>query len=222
MIDHFSPNDSICNKCKLPFYKKNKCAGKDKQKQPDHVQTQSPTLTINVQTSGKCHSKGVVCNKQERFMSVVSEKARIDFFKRTGVLLQKKARTCQTHLTNGLLKMAVTDATALKAKVSTSMRMSGREVSEILRNLTQSNEKSKLVFDHPGNLSSDDYLNLTGLTESQFDDMVGHAETEDIRNTRVRSLRTCIAILMVKLRTGLGNTVLGSLFSMNRFQVYIF
>ena len=85
-------------------------------------------------------------------MSVVSRRARVDFFKRTGVLLQTKARTCQKHLTDGLFEKVVTDATDLKSKVSTSMRMSGREVSEMLMNLFQSNEKANLVFDHPGNL----------------------------------------------------------------------
>ncbi|XP_052217262.1 uncharacterized protein LOC127835059 [Dreissena polymorpha] len=64
-----------------------------------------------------------------------------------------------------------------------------------------------------------DYWNLTGLTKDQFSTLIG--DVDDIRTTKTRSIRTCIAVLLVKLRTSLGNALLSTLFNMTIAQSWI-
>ena len=66
-------------------------------------------------------------------------------------------------------------------------------------------------------LSDTDYLSLTGLTRDQFDDVMTYVK--NIRPTKTRSIRTCVAILLTKLRSGMDNEMLGTVFNMKKFQV---
>jgi hypothetical protein len=58
---------------------------------------------------------------------------------------------------------------------------------------------------------------ISGLTKDQFSSLIG--DVDDIRTTKTRSIRTCIAVLLVKLRTSLGNALLSTLFNMTIAQV---
>lgn len=75
----------------------------------------------------------------------------------------------------------------------------------------------KLNFDVQMSMSDDDFVNLTGLTKQQFDVVATHVT--DLRNSEVRSIRTCLTILLFKLRTGLSNTILGILFSLKSYNI---
>ena len=72
-------------------------------------------------------------------------------------------------------------------------------------------------FDNGDSLTTEDYYNLTGLTKEQFEDLSCHVTS--IRHSAVRSVKTCLAILMTKLRTGLPNHILGTIFSLKKCQI---
>ncbi|CAC5386297.1 unnamed protein product [Mytilus coruscus] len=63
----------------------------------------------------------------------------------------------------------------------------------------------------------EDYQRLTGLTRNQFE-AVANTVT-DLRKSEIRSVKTCLAILLVKLRTGLSNSILAILFSLEIHQI---
>lgn len=67
-------------------------------------------------------------------------------------------------------------------------------------------------------LGDEDYKNLTGLTRSQFDDLM--TNVDDIKHSKFSSIRSCIAILLVKLKCALDNKVLATLFTMKKWQVH--
>jgi hypothetical protein len=62
-------------------------------------------------------------------------------------------------------------------------------------------------------LSDTDYLNLTGIDRDSFDDLCGHVK--EVRETKVRSIRTCIGILLTKLKSGMSNALLSTMFNMS-------
>lgn len=64
---------------------------------------------------------------------------------------------------------------------------------------------SHLNFDNPAVLTSEDYFTLTGLNKEQFKDLA--SSLRSLHNSKVRSIRTCIASCLMKLRTGLSNKV---------------
>ena len=58
-----------------------------------------------------------------------------------------------------------------------------------------------------------DYLNLTEIDRDSFGDFCGHVK--EVRETKVRSIRTCIGILLTKLRSGMSNALLSTMFNMS-------
>ena len=78
-------------------------------------------------------------------------------------------------------------------------------------------DSSHLNFDMPYMMSDDDYLSLTGLSKESFADLCGLCTS--LRNTTVRTSRTCLAILLVKLRLGLSNKILSILFGLKQAQI---
>ena len=74
-------------------------------------------------------------------------------------------------------------------------------------------QKRSLNFDIPGAMSDSDYLRLTGISASNFEDLFEHVKMV-LRSTVNRSSRTCLGIMLMKLRTGLSHSILSTLFQM--------
>ena len=55
------------------------------------------------------------------------------------------------------------------------------------------------------------YLILTGIDRDSFDDLCGHVK--EVRETKVRPIRPCIGILLTKLRSGMSNVLLSTMFN---------
>ena len=62
---------------------------------------------------------------------------------------------------------------------------------------------------------------LSGITKGQFGDLVTHID-DGLRSSKARSVRTVLGIFLLKLRTALGNSIIGTLFQMTKFQVCTF
>lgn len=63
-------------------------------------------------------------------------------------------------------------------------------------------------------MTDEDYLRLTGITKAQFSEV--HDSLSSLRSTSVRSSRTALALLLVKLRTGLSLSVLSTIFGIKK------
>uniref|UniRef100_A0A8W8MR48 Uncharacterized protein n=1 Tax=Magallana gigas TaxID=29159 RepID=A0A8W8MR48_MAGGI len=77
-------------------------------------------------------------------------------------------------------------------------------------------QQSRLDFDDESCMDDDEYRVLTGFSRREFHDIV--SSVTSINSTRNRSKRTCIAILLMKLRSALSNKMLAVLFHMTKFQ----
>ena len=78
-------------------------------------------------------------------------------------------------------------------------------------------ESEKYIhFDRPSSLTGTVYYNLTGLRKQHFNKLVSFIPNSNvIRQSAKRSVRMAIGLLLCKLRLGLSNNVLSSLFEMN-------
>jgi hypothetical protein len=80
--------------------------------------------------------------------------------------------------------------------------------------------EKRLHFDQPSLLTDTDYYNLTGLTIQQFNKLISFISNSNIiHQSAKRSVRTTIGLLLCKLRLGLSNRVLSSLFQVNKMTV---
>ncbi|CAG2205757.1 unnamed protein product [Mytilus edulis] len=71
-------------------------------------------------------------------------------------------------------------------------------------------KKKRLDFDDPNSLTDEDIVSLTGITKEQFEFLV--SSVSKLKKSANRSPRTAIAILLVKLKTGLSHRYLATLF----------
>ena len=78
------------------------------------------------------------------------------------------------------------------------------------------NKPKSIDFDSPHGLSETNYVHLTGLTKQKFDNLVTYLPS--LRNTSVRSARTCLGLLLTKLRTGMSLKVMSSMFQRPNVQ----
>ncbi|CAG2227925.1 unnamed protein product [Mytilus edulis] len=76
---------------------------------------------------------------------------------------------------------------------------------------------SRLNFDIPALMTEENYNDLTGLSKEQFCDLLGYMST--VRSSGVRSVRTCLGVFLTKLRVGLSNKILGTVFGLKTSQV---
>lgn len=93
------------------------------------------------------------------------------------------------------------------------------ELLEQLREEANMKRKTRLDFDDQESMTDDDYVTLTGLRKRDFDDILTYVSSADVRPSRSRSIKTCIAVLLTKLRTSLDNKLLAVLFNMSKPQV---
>ena len=129
-------------------------------------------------------------------------------------MISEGTRCCPKHTVNRQLSMEAIDQIA-PSSIQYKMLSSIDLQLLISRWQMQFERKKRFDFDNPQFLSNDDYNILTGLSMSQFDDLISQISTSDIRNSSYRSIRTAIAILLCKLRLGLSNRMLTILFELS-------
>lgn len=68
-------------------------------------------------------------------------------------------------------------------------------------------------------MTGDDYVTLTGLRKCYFDDILTYVSSADVWASRSRSIKSCISVLLTKLRTSLDNKPFAVMFNMSTPQV---
>lgn len=63
-----------------------------------------------------------------------------------------------------------------------------KELLEQLREETNIKRKTRLDFDDPESMTDDEYVTLTGLGKSDFDDILPYVSSADVRPSRSRSI----------------------------------
>ena len=222
------PSGIICNSCRVSFYKKKRtlCDMVDdetQKKDPEEgTETQSEDNTpstsgtfqspkrikLAVPRTSLSHNKCQFCSSTQDLV-VISSDIRTNVFVDVGILIPAGARSCRRHLRKSTVDPKVLDKLDPVSDFSSFNRTDLTTMLTDMRSRCQTNS-SGVDFEDPSALSDDDYYNLTGITKDQFSSLA--ASLTSLRNTCNRSVRTCLALLLVKLRTGNSLNVLSSMF----------
>ena len=84
--------------------------------------------------------------------------------------------------------------------------------------IARRNSSMGIDFDNRDALSEADFTNLTGLGKQNFNDLHHHI-SDTIRNTPTRSTRVSLGIFLLKLKSGMSNKLLLSLFKINKWSL---
>lgn len=214
--------DAVCNKCRQLYYSSNQ-TGKQVTNESSETERVSvvPSIVLPIPSAGYRHDACVICSKKPRKLVKVNEQSRQEYFISTGVFLSNGARCCPCHITGGYFS-AEAKENGILSGTRNQTTFSNEDILKLLENLrclVKSRNERHLDFDADFSLTDEDYKNLTGLTRTQFDDLMTHVK--DIKHSKSRSIRSCVAILLVKLKCALDNKILATLFNMKKWQVKI-
>ena len=145
--------------------------------------------------------------------STISSEDRDLIFFSKNVFVPEGARCCAKHVNNHRLTLAAIDS--IKPSSIQYKRLDSADVQLLISKTKLFFQMHKrLDFDNILSLSDDDCKIFTSLSKDEFDDLVSQVSRIDIRDSTNRSIRTAIGILLCKLRLGLSNRVLASLFQL--------
>ena len=175
-------------------------------------------INLHVQSATSSHKYCVICkehlNKAKK-SCIIPLNARTQSFIEKGIFIDSQARCCVNHLTNNIFSDKALEL--LKSKYSKTL-FNRTDIVTLLENVRKTfSLSSNDNFENLQLLSDSVCYSLTGLSKEHFEDVVSHLSS--LRNSSVRTIRTCVAILLTKLRTGLPNHLLGVIFSLTKDQI---
>ena len=124
------------------------------------------------------------------------------------------ARCCSDHLIDHQLTREAFDQ--IKPFSIRYLELNSSDV-QLLLNKAQElcqNGTHRYNFNNLRDLSDDEYRLLTSLSRNDFNDLVQMVASSGIRNSCNRSIRTAVGIFLCKLRLGLSNRLLASMFQL--------
>lgn len=225
-------NDTICNRCRQQYYYQERscqqvsaCEPETNSdddyspppKRPSNVQS-PPSVSLPIPSTAKSHSYCFICHKPKTKLVVVSSNIRFYIFLHKGVIIPAGSRCCPDHIVDSKLKSE--DMTMIECKSDKTL-LNRSTVFELLQNLRTfaiQAEKSRIDFDTQETLSLADFINLTGVTKENFNDMHSYIK-EEVRNTPARSTRTSLGIYLFKMKSGISNKVLSTVFNISKSSI---
>jgi len=217
-LRHFSVEATdgiLCNKCR------HKCRSvhlDNSPKVPDGEIDTTEYITLDIPRAGASHSYCFICRKPGNKMVTVKSRARYQLFVHCGILLSKSARCCPGHICykeNIFTQESIRRITLSGVKTSSTSQYTQEEILDIikhLRVLARDNQQQRVVFNHT--FDDDDYKTLTGLKKSDFEELFS-VVSEKINN----NARNMLGVFLTKMRSGLSNRTLGTIFHMKKSHV---
>ncbi|CAC5412518.1 unnamed protein product [Mytilus coruscus] len=155
----------------------------------------SLSISLPISSTLKGHAQCCLCKQRGPKLMVVPQEARFNTFLEKNIIIPAGSRCCPCHLcTEGFTKEANEDITSVYT-VSDFNRSGILELIDTIREHALKNKNARIDFDK-SSLNDTDFRNLTGLKITDFEDLCSHIPNSAIRDTRVRSMRTCIGIFL--------------------------
>ncbi|XP_033725099.1 uncharacterized protein LOC117315068 [Pecten maximus] len=223
------PDDVTCHKCHLKFYRVVKPVNireNNSEIDPDFIPVpkksklsyKSPkNITLPIISTGNSHSSCCVCKRRDTKLTVITAEARYRLFIEKGHLLKCGSRCCVNHLCDKYFTRECIENIEDHTKHNEQSQFNRTDIINLIssiREIAIRHEKTRIDFDNVNALTESDYVNLTGLSKTDFEYLCEHVTT--IRSTKNRTSRTCLALLLVKLRSGMSNTLLSTLFNIGK------
>ena len=224
----------LCNKCRMLYYKHKKKSQSTSQmsneeeennpintyqakRNPDDAHESCADsvsihkkVKLSIPRTSSSHSKCLICDKRDTLVRITKD-IRINTFVDQGIFIPVGARCCKRHIKEQ--NILLDDRSKMKI-TSNETELDPKEIKDLLSDVRAEacKKKAGLDFDDPTSLNDDDYYNLTGITKEQFGDLSDYLC--NVKYSQSRSPRTCLALLLCKLRCGMSHKVLQTLFQM--------
>ena len=156
-----------------------------------------------------------VCRKvfQHNSTAISSEDRYFVFFTRN-IWIPEGARCCSEHpIDHRLISRAVDEIKPASIRIQ-SLTSSDLQVLLTQSQMLNQNLRHRFDFDNPRGLSDDEYQLLTSLSRENFNDLIQIVSSSGIRNSSNRSIRSAVGLFLCKLRLGLSNRLLASMFQL--------
>lgn len=188
----------ICNKCRHKCssfkYKSSEVPlpsssiqSPDRKKRASNVQS-PPSVSLPIQSTAKSHAYCVLCRKPGPRLIVVPSEGRFKVYLCHNLFIPSGSRCCPSHFTNNLLDLTSLEMDTCTKGHSFVNRATIIELLEQLREVANMKRKTPLDFDDPESMTDDEYVTLTGLRKSDFDDILPYVSSADVRPSRSRSI----------------------------------
>ena len=176
---------------------------------PPQPGTEEEYITLPILSLPKSHSRCSICPAKNKKLRTIPADARTQILIDNNIIVPVGARCCPSHIHDGKLRysITITDEMLRRAKPS---QLSASTINNIIQSLRAVCNARRGVVDFDGEMSDADCYNLTGIFNHQLDDLV--SQCSSLRDSNVRSCREAVGIYLTKMRTGLSNTLLATLF----------
>ncbi|CAC5411188.1 unnamed protein product [Mytilus coruscus] len=125
-----------------------------------------------------------------------------------------RARCCPGHISDENFSEQAIECLSDLRKSTDFNRSDILDLLQKIIMLLLKNDDKRLNFDKDSSLSDAEYISLTGIDIASFNDLATHLVS--IRDTKVRSSRTCLGIFLTKMRSGMSNKLLATIFNVGK------
>ncbi|CAF2578622.1 unnamed protein product [Rotaria sp. Silwood2] len=176
----------------------------------DSIHKNTVTLPLNVTISS--HQQCSVCREAlKSTYCTISEKDRDLLFIKNNIFIPKGSRCCRDHIVNERLCTG-----ALNEIRPFKVTRTAFAATDVITGFTKFRDHYSSArycdFEPPFTMSDIDCYNLTGISKSNFDDLSGLLANSDMKNSSNRSIRNATGLFLTKIRLGLSNKVLTTIF----------
>ena len=193
---------------------------------PIQVQASTiPSIVLPFYRLTKSNNRCAVCgdyfsNSDSSVLQIEGD-IRVRAFIEHSILIMASSRCCNKHVSNGYFTTTTLQVIERKEKTCEAsleelMDMFSAiksEYSPKISVIEGASDVAPLDFDSPTPLASENYYVLTGPVRKDFDNLCSCLPPVSLRYTQNRTARTAVACLLMKLRLGISNQVLATLFS---------
>ena len=223
----------ICSKCRSAYYRESngKSCSTPRKGLPKSPATRfssetsenrnclasPPSVSLALKSTVKTHAYCVVCKKPGPKLVVVSPECRTAVFVEHNVLIPSGNRCCPAHIKDGRFKSeAICQLPTTEHTLVNRTAIIG--LLQQMRALCLRNEKSHLDFDDSHSLTDTDYKSLLGLNKDNFQTVCDSVK-DHVKETPSRSLQKSVAMFLCKLKTGLSNQILSTIFHTSKSSI---
>ncbi|XP_062596569.1 uncharacterized protein LOC134258027 [Saccostrea cucullata] len=222
-----SDSDFLCNKCRCMchYHAKQRKTSKLARAQIQNRQTPEstsevkappfspPSVLLPFPSTSRGHASCCICKRPGPKLVVIPVEVRHQLFISREIIIPSGARCCPNHLQQKIEELNPVTETTMFNKTGIT------KLIKFLRMEVLKKDKTRLDFDSSESLNTTEYQNLLGITKAAFEDLLTYVEGK-IKLTPVRTVRTSLAIFLMKLKGGESNKILSTLFNISKSSIH--
>ncbi|CAC5423661.1 unnamed protein product [Mytilus coruscus] len=213
--------DIICNKCRHIFRKERDqkvlpCVKTSKSSSQTTATFSPPSVSLKIPSTSKSNAYCCICKKPGPKLIVISPDVRTATYVDNNILIPSGNRCCPSHICEGHLN----DDALCRIKTTDESFVNRTYLLEIMNKMRKKIRESasrRLNFDD-SNLSEPDYITMTGLSKINFSEVCSTL-SKYLKNTPARTITTTVAIFLCKLKSGMSNRFLSTIFCVSKSSV---